>query len=207
MDTPIGERLPDDILAMRTRLPLQMAPVTLTGSLVELVPLDLTRDVDALFAVSNGRPAQVGDRSVGAYDPDELIWRYMYSGPFQDADALRAYLRPLVESANGLCLCVFDRPTGRQVGVTNFLNNSPEHLRMLCHAFGLGYRRVEWKCNARNRRSWRAAEKMGFTFEGVLEAYVIAKGCNRDSAWFRVLDREWPDVKAHLEGLLRSSAC
>lgn len=204
-------------------------PVTLTGSLVELVPLDLTLDVDSLFSISNGRQAQVGDRSIGTYDPHELIWRYMYSGPFPDGEALRSYLCPLVESSNGLCLCVFDRPTGKQVGVTNFLNNTPEHLRielgsiwysplvqgtganteatylMLCHAFSLGYRRVEWKCNARNRRSWRAAEKMGFRFEGLLEAYVIAKGCNRDSAWFRVLDREWPDVKVHLEGLLRSS--
>jgi RimJ/RimL family protein N-acetyltransferase len=195
-------------------------PVALTGSLVELVPLDLTLDVDSLFSISNGRQAQVGDRSIGTYDPHELIWRYMYSGPFPDGEALRSYLCPLVESSNGLCLCVFDRPTGKQVGVTNFLNNTPEHLRielgsmwysplvqgtvantgatylMLCHAFGLGYRRIEWKCNAWNTRSWRAAEKMGFRFEGVLEAYVIAKGCNHDSAWFRILDREWPDVKS-----------
>lgn len=229
MDTPIGEQLPDEVLAKRTTLPPKLAPVTLTGSLVELVPLDLTRDVDPLFAVSNGQPARLGDRSIGTYDPDDLIWRYMYSGPFQDTAALRGYLQPLVESPNGLCLCVFDRSTGKQVGVTNYLNNTPEHLRielgsiwysplvqgtganteatylMLCHAFGLGYRRVEWKCNARNTRSWRAAEKMGFRHEGVLEAYVIAKGCSRDSAWFRIVDREWLDVKVHLERLLRST--
>jgi len=77
MDTPIGERLPDDVLAKRTSLPRKVAPVTLTGSLVQLVPLDPARDVEPLFAVSNGQPAQLGDRSIGIYDPDELIWRYM----------------------------------------------------------------------------------------------------------------------------------
>jgi RimJ/RimL family protein N-acetyltransferase len=207
-------------------LPRKPAPITLTGSRTRLVPLDLDRDVEALHAVSNGQAIRLGERSIGPYDPDELIWRYMYAGPFADAAALRAYLRPLVESPDGLCLCVFHRGSGRQVGVTNYLNNVPEHLRlelgsiwyspvaqgtganteatylMLRHAFGQGYRRVEWKCNARNTRSRRAAERMGFTLEGVLESYAIAKGCNRDSAWYRILDREWPGVEAHLLRLL-----
>jgi RimJ/RimL family protein N-acetyltransferase len=228
-DTPIGVRLSEEVLNRRQELPLKVDPVVLTGSLVELKPLNLARDVEALFAVSNGQPVQLGDRAIGAYDADALIWRYMYSGPFPDAAALEGYLRPLVESSNGLCLCVFDRGTGRQVGVANFLNNVPDHLRielgsiwysplvqgrganteatylMLVHAFGLGYRRVEWKCNARNERSRRAALRMGFRFEGVLEAYVIAKDCNRDSAWFRILDHEWPAVKTHLEGLLAAA--
>jgi RimJ/RimL family protein N-acetyltransferase len=228
-DTPIGVRLSEEVLNRRQELPLKVDPVVLTGSLVELKPLNLARDVEALFAVSNGQPVQLGDRAIGAYDADALIWRYMYSGPFPDAAALEGYLRPLVESSNGLCLCVFDRGTGRQVGVANFLNNVPDHLRielgsiwysplvqgrganteatylMLAHAFGLGYRRVEWKCNARNERSRRAALRMGFRFDGVLEAYVIAKDCNRDSAWFRILDHEWPAVKTHLEGLLAAA--
>jgi len=226
MTTPNGERLSDDVLARRAELPLKVAPVTLTGSRVQLVPLDLERDVEPLFAVSNGQPATLRDRSIGPYDPDELIWRYMYAGPFADAAALQTYLRPLVESHNGLCLCVSDRPTGRQVGVVNYLNNVPQHLRielgsiwysplaqrtganteatylMLRHAFEVGCRRVEWKCNARNRRSWRAAERMGFNLEGVLEGYAIAKGCNRDSTWIRILDREWPTVEVHLRQLL-----
>lgn len=227
-DTPIGQRLPEDVLARRTQLPLKVAPVTLTGRRVILKPLELDRDVEALHGVSNGQPIQLGERIMDRYDPDALIWRYMYAGPFPDADALAAYLSPFVTSSNGLCLCVFDRATGRQVGVVNYLNNAPEHLRvelgsiwyspilqgrganteatylMLDHAFALGYRRVEWKCNARNIRSRRAALRLGFTFEGVLEAYAIAKGCNRDSAWFRILDREWPRVKAHLESILQN---
>lgn len=73
---------------------------------------------------------------------------------------------------------------------------------MLQHAFELGYRRVEWKCNAKNERSRRAALRMGFQFEGIQESHVIIKDRNRDTAWFRVLDREWPDVKERLEGML-----
>jgi RimJ/RimL family protein N-acetyltransferase len=231
-DSPIGTPLPEHVLARRGQLPLKVAPATLTGPRVQLIPLDLGRDLDALQAVSNGQPARLGERAIGAYDPDERIWRYTcaHSGPFPDAAALATYLRPLVDNPTGLCLCVFHRATGQQVGVTNFLNNAPEHLRvelgsiwysplvqgtganteatylMLRHAFGLGYRRVEWKCNVRNTRSYRAAVRMGFTSEGTREAYAIAKGCNRDSAWFCILDTEWPTVAANLQHLLEFQA-
>ena len=74
------------------------------------------------------------------------------------------------------------------------------------YSLDLGYRRVEWKCDALNLRSRRAAQRMGFTFEGIQEAHYIVKGRNRDTAWFRILDREWPGVRAKLEGLLATSA-
>ena len=73
---------------------------------------------------------------------------------------------------------------------------------MLGHAFDLGYRRVECKCDTLNQRSRNAALRMGFTFEGIQEAHYIVKGRNRDTAWFRILDHEWPAVKVRLEGLL-----
>ena len=73
---------------------------------------------------------------------------------------------------------------------------------MLSHAFDLGYRRLEWKCNALNERSRRAALRMGFQFEGIQDSHFIIKNRNRDTAWFRILDREWLDVKTHLEDLL-----
>jgi RimJ/RimL family protein N-acetyltransferase len=106
------------------------------------------------------------------------------------------------------------------------MNNYPEHLKielggiwyspvvqrtpanteatylMLGHAFELGYRRVEWKCNSYNERSRRAALRMGFKFEGIQEGHMIVKGRNRDTAWFRIVDAEWFTVKAHLEKLL-----
>jgi RimJ/RimL family protein N-acetyltransferase len=112
------------------------------------------------------------------------------------------------------------------VGVTNYMNNFPQHLKvelgsiwyspivqrthanteatylMLKHAFELGYRRLEWKCDALNERSRRAALRMGFQFEGIQDSHFIIKDRNRDTAWFRILDREWGDVKSHLEKLL-----
>jgi RimJ/RimL family protein N-acetyltransferase len=77
---------------------------------------------------------------------------------------------------------------------------------MLGHAFGLGYRRVEWKCDALNERSRRAAERLGFTFEGIQDAHYIVKGRNRDTAWFRMLDGEWPRVRQRLRELLEAVA-
>jgi RimJ/RimL family protein N-acetyltransferase len=225
---PVAPLLPDDVLERARQLPTKPAPVTLTGRYVRLQPLDLARDVEPLFAVSNGSPATLGERSIGAYDADELIWRYLFAGPFADTEALAAHLRPQVEANNGLCLCVFDVATGRQVGVLNYMNNFPEHLKIelgsiwysplvqrtnanleatyltLKHAFELGYRRLEWKCNALNERSRRAALRMGFQFEGIQEAHMIIKGRNRDTAWYRLLDGEWAQVKPHLEGMLYS---
>jgi RimJ/RimL family protein N-acetyltransferase len=229
IDRPVGAPLPAETLARRERLPLKVAPVTLEGKIVRLVPLDLARDVEALHAISNGQPFRLGERAVGAYDPEMAIWRYLAYGPFADAAGLADRLRSQVEAADGLCLCVVDLPTGHPIGVVNFMSNSPEHLKvelgsiwygpiaqgtganteaaylMLRHAFGLGYRRVEWKCDSLNERSRRAALRLGFTFEGIQEAHWIVRGRNRDTAWFRMLDREWPAARARLEGMMRDA--
>ncbi len=215
-------RLPDSVLAKR-QLSLKPAPVTLTGRYVRLEPLDLARDLEALYAVSNGQPTTLGDRSVEAYDADALIWRFMHGGPFASADELAAFLRSQLEAPNGQPLCVFDIATNHQVGVANYMNNVPQFLKvelgsiwysplvqrtganpeatylMLRHAFELGYRRVEWKCDALNLRSRQAAEKIGFRFEGIQEYHMIIKDRSRDTAWFRILDHEWPAIRAQLE--------
>lgn len=225
---PLGKPLPMETLEQRASLPLQVEPVTLEGRVVRLTPLDLNRDAAALHAVSNGQPARLGEREIGAYDPDALIWRYMFAGPFATLDDFVAYLRPQVDAPNGLCFCVRDQATGQPVGVVNYMNNAPEHLKIelgsiwysplvqrtaanteatyltLRHAFDLGYRRLEWKCNALNERSRRAALRMGFTFEGIQQAHMIVKDRSRDTAWFRILDHEWPDVRKRLELGLRA---
>jgi hypothetical protein len=67
---------------------------------------------------------------------------------------------------------------------------------MMKTAFDLGYRRYEWKCDALNARSRRAAERLGFTFEGVFRQAVVYKGRNRDTAWFSIIDSEWPQLDA-----------
>jgi len=211
----VPESLPADLLARRDRLPKKPAPVVLSGERVELRPLDVDRDVEPLHAVSNGRPFTLGDRHVEAYDPDPVIWRWMRGRPHRDAAELRAYLAPQVAAPDTLMMTVVDRPTATPIGVACFMANRPDDLKvelghiwygpiaqgtgaareatrlMLAHAFGLGYRRVEWKCDALNVRSRRSALSYGFTFEGVQEAHMIVKGRSRDTAWFRMLDTEW----------------
>lgn len=223
-----GGTLDTTILELRDRLPRKPDPVSLAGARVRLTPLDLERDVHGLFAASSGAPASIGGQRVDAYDAEALIWRYMPAGPFADSLAMGTWLRSQVEAPDGLCLCVRDTATGQPVGVTNFMTNLPVHLKvelgniwysplaqrtganteatylMLDHAFGLGYRRVEWKCDSLNARSRAAALRMGFRFEGIQEQHSIVKGRNRDTAWFRILDHEWPAVGVHLERLLRS---
>ena len=223
-----GRPIEDQTLAHRAELPLKPAEATLTGRQVRLEPLDLERDLDALHAVSNGAPSQLGERSIDGYDADSLVWRYMSGGPFASAAELAIFLEAQLEAENGRPFVVVHLPTEQRVGVANFMANMPQHLRielgniwysplvqrqnvnleatylMLSHLFGLGYRRIEWKCDALNERSRRAALRMGFTFEGTQEQHYIVKGRNRDTAWFRMLDRDWPDARSALTRLLDS---
>ncbi len=222
----VSELLPDEVLAKSNSLPLKPVAVTLVGRHVKLVPIDLQRDNEALFAVSNGSAAELGERKIASYDADALIWRYMSAGPFPTSCKLAAFLFAQEKAENGLCFCVFDVVTNKQIGVVNYLNNFPNHLKielgniwysplaqrtkanleatylLLQHAFNLGYRRVEWKCDALNLRSRQAALRMGFKFEGIQESHFIIKGRNRDTAWFRILDSEWPEVEKLLLTLL-----
>jgi len=225
---PVAPKLADEVLAAIPRLPLKPDPVAVEGRYIRLEPTVLERDAARLYAISNGQPATLGGRSIEAYDADERIWRYLFAGPFVTLADFTTYMRPQVEAANGLCYTVFDTEAGEAVGVINYMNNAPEHLKielgsiwysplvqrthanteatylLLQRAFELGYRRLEWKCNALNERSRRAALRMGFQYEGTQEYHIIVKGRNRDTAWFRILDHEWPTVKPHLEGLLYS---
>ena len=71
---------------------------------------------------------------------------------------------------------------------------------MMRHVFDdLGYRRYEWKCDALNARSRRAAERLGFTFEGVFRQMIVYKGRNRDTAWYSIIDKEWPAIRSEFE--------
>jgi RimJ/RimL family protein N-acetyltransferase len=188
----------------------------LTALRFELQPLDPDRDVDDLFAVGHQDP--------GA----DLLWTYMAYGPFADRDAMHEWLRSCAATEDPLFFSVVERETERRVGMCSFLSIVPEmqrieighiwyapHLQgsgisievawmLLMEAFEhLGYRRVEWKCNALNERSRRAALKLGFTFEGVFRQHMIVKGRNRDSAWFAMTDREWPAERAELESRMK----
>lgn len=205
----------------RISLPRKPEAPTLRGQLVTLRPLRLPEDLAALHAMSCGAAAQLGDRTLAAYDADARIWRYMFAGPFVDAAELgRVFLQPQFDAVDGTPLCV--EIAGQPVGVYNILSHAPEHLRIelgsiwysplvqrsgcndeatwlvLDYLFARGYRRVEWKCHAENWRSRAAALAMGFLFEGLFESHMVVKGQNRDTAWYRMLDRDWPRVRPML---------
>jgi RimJ/RimL family protein N-acetyltransferase len=185
----------------------------LEGARVRLEPLDPDRHADDLLEAAGGDPR---------------LWDYLPYGPFADAGELRAWLAERARSSDPLFLAVVDAETGRAGGVVSYLRIEPEHgcieighiwfgaplqrtpratetIYLLArHAFDdLGNRRLEWKCDAANARSRRAAERFGFTFEGVFRQHMIVKGRNRDTAWFALLDGEWPAARAAFEAWLR----
>ena len=187
----------------------------LNGRLVRLEPLDADRHTADLHAASHGP------------DADPALWSYLPYGPFDDLAAMREHLAAQAASDDPLFYAVVDAATGRARGVVSFLRITPEHgtieighiwfgtglqrtphateaIHLLAaHAFdALGNRRLEWKCDAANARSRRAAERFGFTFEGIFRQHLMVKGRNRDTAWFSLLDYEWPAARAAFEAWL-----
>lgn len=184
---------------------------TIAGETVSLRPLDPATDVEALFAGSHGDPER------------EALWTYMPYGPFADAAAMRRWLEDCAASRDPAFRVVLDT-RGEPCGMASYLNIVPEHRRlelghiwytpavqrtrantetiylMLRESFDrLGCRRVEWKCDALNGRSRRAALRLGLRFEGIFRHHMMVKGRNRDTAWFAAVDADWPFVKANLE--------
>lgn len=222
------DTLPPEVLARRAALPQRPDPVVLEGAIVVLRPLDLATDLAGLYAASSGAPAATGSRLAEAYDPDERVWRYMSGGPFADEAALGAWLGRQLAAPDALPLAVRERGSGALLGVATYMANQPANLKlelgniwygplaqgtgasaeatylMLEHAFALGYRRLEWKCDARNERSRRAAIAYGFSFEGVQDAHYIVKDRNRDTAWYRMLADEWPAIAPRLRAYARA---
>jgi RimJ/RimL family protein N-acetyltransferase len=218
--------LPETVIHLSRTLPIKPDPVDLQGQYVYLEPLNPFRHAEALFGISNGTAITTTNHTYPAYDANEYIWQYMNSGPFTTLEDFTAYLTQGVNAPDVLPFCVYDTTSHKPIGSTSLMTNLPQHLKieiggiwyspiaqrsfanteatylMLDHVFGLGYRRVEWKCNALNERSRRAAERIGFTFEGIQEAHYIIKGHNRDTAWFRILDHEWHEIKLRLQDTL-----
>jgi alpha-beta hydrolase superfamily lysophospholipase/RimJ/RimL family protein N-acetyltransferase len=186
----------------------------IAGRLVRLEPLDADRHGGDLFAAADT-----------AGDPE--LWTYLPYGPFADQAEIHAHLSAQAASADPLFFAVVDAASGRAGGVVSYLRIEPAHrvieighiwfgaalqrtpqateaIYLLArHAFDdLGLRRLEWKCNAANARSRRAAERFGFTFEGVFRQHMIVKGRNRDTAWFAILDGEWPAIRSAFEAWL-----
>ena len=194
---------------------VEIAPVTLTGSVVRLEPLS---------------EQHVPDLTVAAHD--ENIWRYMLYVYPDSEEKMLAWVRDILArqaAGTDLAFAVIHLASGRAIGATRYLEIRPLHRSLeiggtwyaiefqhtadnteckyllLKHAFEvLGCIRVQFKADARNLRSIRAIERIGAAREGVLRNhYILPDGGYRDSVYFSILDREWPKVKERLEEMLK----
>jgi RimJ/RimL family protein N-acetyltransferase len=202
---PVGKSLP----GWSTRL----APprTAMLGRFCRLEPLDPARHAQDLFAANR-------------LDADGRNWTYLFQEPFADFGSYRSWLEQVAKSDDPLFHTIIDLKSDKPVGVATFMridrpngvievgniNYSPLLQRtpaateamflMMARVFDeLGYRRYEWKCDSLNAPSRAAALRLGFQFEGIFRQAVIYKGRNRDTAWFSMIDSEWPALKRAYE--------
>ena len=208
---PIGEALavlPDG------RRP---AHVTLTGTSVAIEPIDSARHGSDLYAAVCSPDG----------DPSGDIWTYMSFGPFDNFEDFQAWLAPQDGQDDPLVFAIIDRASGTARGMASYLRFFPQWnscevgsiwyapslkqsraateamYLMAHHVFeDLGYRRYEWKCDSLNAASRRAALRLGFSYEGIFRQHMLYKGRNRDTAWYAMIDQDWPQVKTTFEAWL-----
>jgi len=198
---PIGFPVPD--WTPRPRPPR----TPMAGRYCRVEPLEPERHAAALFAANSA-------------DREGRMWTYMPYGPFDSLESYRAWADEAAAGDDPLYFAVLDAASGRALGVATYLRIDPVngvievgHIAyspalqgttaateamalMMRRAFDeLGYRRYEWKCDGLNAASRRAALRLGFTFEGIFRQAVVYKSRNRDTAWYAVVDRDWPTLR------------
>ena len=185
------------------------APVTLHGRTVTLKPLSAAQHTEALWQ---------------AFQGPELNWSWLADSASLSEPALRASLAAKEAGSSALFFAIVPVRTGQPAGYFSLMRIDPAHgvievgavtfslalqrtteateaiYLLIRHVFDdLGYRRLEWKCNTENLPSRRAALRLGFSFEGIFRQHMVVKGQNRDTAWFSMLDHEWPRRKQAFE--------
>lgn len=157
------------------------------------------------------------------FDGHDSVWDYLPYGPFASAAQYHRWMRDAAAGSDPFFYAIQTRETGVFGGVASFLRITPGmgvielgHINlspalqgtrtateafylMMGWAFDAGYRRFEWKCDAGNMPSRRAAQRLGLSFEGVFRQHMIVKGRNRDTAWFAATDGDWPALKEAFE--------
>ena len=184
-------------------------PISISGQYVDLLPLDAARDAESLFNLSR---------------PNPELFDWLFSGPFATRAAFDEWLTTCAASKDPLFFAIIDKNTRQSVGMASLMRidtvnrvmeignilftpalqgtrGATEAFTLLAtYVFDtLGYRRFEWKCNALNGPSRRAALRYGFQFEGIFRQHMFVKGQNRDTAWFSMLDGEWPARRKALQ--------
>jgi RimJ/RimL family protein N-acetyltransferase len=188
----------------------------LHGRWMRLVHVSAVKHATDLYASFDGK------------DPQGHIWTYMGYGPFESLEIFTEWLKQREASRDPWFYAFVRRDSGKAVGMGAFMRNdavngvieighiwmSPalQQTReateaiylMMRHCFeDLAVRRLEWKCDSLNAPSRKAADRFGFTFEGIFRQHYIIKGRNRDTAWYSMLDMEWPQAHAAFEAWLR----
>lgn len=178
----------------------------LTGSYCTLERLDTTRHATELF-------------SAYSQAPDGRDWTYLPVGPFDNAVSYVQWATDASQSMDPLHYAVIDHKTHRAVGTMALLRHNPHHgsidvgfvafapamqrtavateaqFLLMQYVFDLGYRRYEWKCDSLNEPSRKAALRLGFSYEGTFSQAAVYKGRNRDTAWYALVDQDWPKVR------------
>jgi RimJ/RimL family protein N-acetyltransferase len=181
--------------------------VRLQGPRASVVPLDVALHARQLFEAF-------------AVDADERRWTYLPYGPFDGLGSFQHWLEESAASLDPLFFTIVDERSGKAAGLASYLRIAPAsgsievgHLNfsvglargpgateamylMMKHIFTLGYRRYEWKCDSLNAASRAAAERLGFSHEGIFRQATVYKGRSRDTAWYAVIDAEWPQLDA-----------
>ena len=207
---PLGE-----IVANWREPPFPVREV-MNGRFCRLEPLDAAKHAQSLF-------------DAYALDPHGSGWTYLPYGPFEAFEDFRAWLEQQSGTRDPLFFAIVDPASGEAIGVASYLRISPScgsievgHLHfspklqrtpaateamflMMRHAFELGYRRYEWKCDSLNEASRNAALRLGLSFEGIFRQATVRKGRNRDTAWYAAIDKEWPALRAAFEQWLSPS--
>ncbi|MBW6421767.1 GNAT family N-acetyltransferase [Rhizobium sp. XQZ8] len=190
-------------------------PVTLKGRFLTLETYDREKHLAGLW-----------DALGGAEAINDLL-KYFPNDDYATADSLDLWLQSIRQSGGYVTLIAIENASGKIVGMASYMRPDPKngvievgsvahglamkrspmstelHYLMAKHVFeGLDYRRYEWKCHNENEPSKVTARRYGFTFEGVFRQHVISRGANRDTAWFSMIDSEWPLIKAGFEAWL-----
>lgn len=176
----------------------------LTGQHVQLEPMDPDGHAADLFR---------------AYSGQDQVWDYLPYGPFSSASGYHRWAKEVATGKDPLFYVLRNRETGHCGGVASYLRITPQagsievgHINlapeiagsrvsteamylMMDWVFRAGYRRYEWKCDALNMPSRKAAQRLGFSYEGIFRQATVYKARNRDTAWFAIIDREWPALR------------
>jgi RimJ/RimL family protein N-acetyltransferase len=197
---PIGFPLPG------WKEPPRPPRTAMAGRYCRIEPIDPARHAEALFRANS-------------LDPAHRNFTYLGSGPFASLEAYRLWLQSSCLGDDPLFHTIIDGQSGQAAGIASYMRIDPRNgvievgninyspllqrgraateamYLMMLRAFGLGYRRYEWKCDTLNAASRAAAQRLGFSYEGIFRQAVVYKGRNRDTAWYAAIDSEWPELE------------